>query len=109
MIFLSFAKSFYKDTPTNDVSVRTFYRTERHKNQSVKWLIFVFVKIYCLAEHPSCVSMTQLIGVRTYVKVLYYWESSKDVFLLEQELAYSFQLGSDKNKDKLQTEKEKLK
>ena len=41
---------------TNDVSVRTFYRTERYKNQSVKWLIFLFVKIYYLAElHKSLI------------------------------------------------------
>ena len=34
---------------TNDVSVRTF-RTDRYKNQSVKWLIFSFAK-----NHPKSI------------------------------------------------------
>jgi hypothetical protein len=33
---------------SSNVSVRTFYRTDRYKNQSVKWLIFSFAK-----NHPK--------------------------------------------------------
>mgnify|MGYP004572032931 CR=1 FL=1 len=29
---------------SNDVSVRTLYRTGGYENQSVKWLIFLFMK-----------------------------------------------------------------